>query len=99
MAAIAGNTEHRAPILDCALRAAGFAALPALAACSERITGVVFVLMVAGWIFADALRLNVTSIALAGLGLLLLANVLTVDDIALQATRSSPSSGWRCCSR
>jgi len=51
---------------------------------SERITAVVFVLMVAGWIFADALRLNVTSIAFAGLGLLLLANVLTVDDIALQ---------------
>ena len=50
----------------------------------ERITAVVFVLMVAGWIFADALKLNVTSIAFAGLGLLLLANVLTVDDIALQ---------------
>jgi DASS family divalent anion:Na+ symporter len=51
---------------------------------SEWITAVVFVLMVAGWIFADALKLNVTSIAFAGLGLLLLANVLTVDDIALQ---------------
>jgi DASS family divalent anion:Na+ symporter len=50
----------------------------------ERITAVVFVLMVAGWIFADALKLNVTSIAFAGFGLLLLANVLTVDDIALQ---------------
>ena len=50
----------------------------------ERITAVVFVMMVAGWIFADALKLNVTSIAFAGLGLLLLANVLTVDDIALQ---------------
>jgi DASS family divalent anion:Na+ symporter len=50
----------------------------------ERITAVVFVLMVAGWIFADALKLNVTSIAFAGLGVLLLANVLTVDDIALQ---------------
>jgi len=51
---------------------------------AERITAVVFLLMVAGWIFADALKLNVTSIAFAGLGLLLLANVLTVDDIALQ---------------
>ena len=50
----------------------------------ERITAVVFVLMVACWIFADALKLNVTSIAFAGLGLLLLANVLSVDDIALQ---------------
>jgi len=51
---------------------------------AEWITAVVFVLMVACWIFADALKLNVTSIAFAGLGLLLLANVLTVDDIALQ---------------
>jgi DASS family divalent anion:Na+ symporter len=50
----------------------------------ERITAVVFALMVVGWIFADALKLNVTSIAFAGLGLLLLASVLTVDDIALQ---------------
>jgi len=50
----------------------------------ERITAVVFVLMVSGWIFADRLGLNVTSIAFAGLGLLLLTNVLTVDDIAAQ---------------
>lgn len=50
----------------------------------ERITAVVFVLMVTGWIFADALQLNVTSIAFGGLGLLLLANVLTADDIATQ---------------
>jgi DASS family divalent anion:Na+ symporter len=50
----------------------------------ERITAVVFALMVVGWIFADALKLNVTSIAFAGLGLLLLTRVLTVDDIALQ---------------
>jgi len=34
MAATAGKTEHRAPIPGCALRAAGFAALLALAACS-----------------------------------------------------------------
>jgi DASS family divalent anion:Na+ symporter len=60
--------------------------LAALGALSrdERITAVVFVLMVAGWIFADALQLNVTSIAFGGLGLLLLANVLTADDIAAQ---------------
>ena len=50
----------------------------------ERITAVAFVLMVSGWIFADRLGLNVTSIAFAGLGLLLMTNVLTVDDIATQ---------------
>ena len=50
----------------------------------EWITAVAFVLMVAGWVFADALKLNVTSIAFAGLGLLLMTNVLTVDDIAAQ---------------
>jgi DASS family divalent anion:Na+ symporter len=50
----------------------------------ERITAVAFVLMVSGWIFADALQLNVTSIAFAGLGLLLMTNVLTLDDIAAQ---------------
>lgn len=51
---------------------------------NEWITAVVFVVMVAGWVLADALKLNVTSIAFAGFGLLLLANVLTVDDIANQ---------------
>ena len=50
----------------------------------ERITAIAFVLMVSGWIFADALKLNVTSIAFAGLGLLLMTNVLTLDDIAAQ---------------
>ena len=50
----------------------------------ERITAVAFVLMVSGWIFADRLGLNVTSIAFAGLGLLLMSNVLTLDDIAKQ---------------
>jgi DASS family divalent anion:Na+ symporter len=47
----------------------------------ERITAVAFVLMVSGWIFADKLQLNVTSIAFAGLGLLLMTRVLTPDDI------------------
>ncbi len=51
---------------------------------NEWITAVAFVLMVSGWIFADALQLNVTSIAFAGLGLLLMTNVLTLDDIAAQ---------------
>jgi divalent anion:Na+ symporter, DASS family len=50
----------------------------------ERITAVTFALMVSGWIVADTLGLNVTSIAFAGLGLLLMTSVLTVDDIAAQ---------------
>jgi divalent anion:Na+ symporter, DASS family len=50
----------------------------------ERITAVAFVLMVSGWIFADKLGLNVTAVAFGGLGLLLMANVLTLDDIAMQ---------------
>src|SRR5262245_26314882 len=50
----------------------------------EKITGVAFVLMVFGWVFADALKLNVTIIAFAGLGILLMAGVLTADDIATQ---------------
>ena len=50
----------------------------------EKITAVAFALMVAGWIFADYLKLNVTSIAFAGLGVLLMTNVLTLDDIAEQ---------------
>ena len=50
----------------------------------EWITAVAFVLMVSGWVFADYLNLNVTSIAFAGLGLLLMTNVLTTSDIATQ---------------
>ncbi len=50
----------------------------------ERITAVAFVLMVSGWIFADRLGLNVTAVAFGGLGLLLMTNVLTLDDIAMQ---------------
>jgi divalent anion:Na+ symporter, DASS family len=50
----------------------------------EWITAVAFVLMVSGWIFADRLQLNVTSIAFGGLGLLLMTNVLTASDIATQ---------------
>ncbi|HTR56729.1 MAG TPA: DASS family sodium-coupled anion symporter [Casimicrobiaceae bacterium] len=50
----------------------------------EKITAVAFVLMVSGWIFADQLKLNVTSVAFAGLGVLLMLNVLTLDDIAKQ---------------
>ena len=50
----------------------------------EWITAIAFVLMVSGWIFADTLQLNVTSIAFTGLGLLLMTGVLTVNDIAKQ---------------
>ena len=50
----------------------------------EWITAVTFVVMVAGWVFADSLKLNVTSIAFMGFGVLLLAGVLTMDDIAKQ---------------
>jgi DASS family divalent anion:Na+ symporter len=50
----------------------------------EWITAIAFVLMVSGWIFADKLQLNVTSIAFAGLGLLLMTGVLTANDIATQ---------------
>ena len=50
----------------------------------EWITAVVFLVMVAGWVSADALQLNVTSIAFAGLGVLLAARVLTLADIANQ---------------
>ncbi len=50
----------------------------------ERITAVAFGLMVSGWIFADKLGLNVTSVAFLGLGILLMANVLTLEDIATQ---------------
>jgi len=49
---------------------------------NETITAIVFVVMVAGWVAADTLKLNVTSIAFAGLGVLLLSGVLTLDDIS-----------------
>ncbi len=50
----------------------------------EWITAVTFVVMVTGWVLADSLKLNVTSVAFLGFGALLLANVLTLDDIATQ---------------
>ena len=62
---------------------AGLAAMGPLSR-DEKITAVAFALMVAGWIFADHLKLNVTSIAFAGLGVLLMTNVLTLDDLAEQ---------------
>ena len=52
--------------------------------CDEKITAVVFGIMVVAWIFAGALKLNLTAVALAGLGALLATRVLTLDDIYLQ---------------
>ena len=50
----------------------------------EWITAVTFIFMVAGWIFGHKLNLNTTSVAFMGFGVLLLANVITADDIAKQ---------------
>jgi len=50
----------------------------------EWITAAAFLVMVGGWIFADPLHLNVTIIAFAGLGVLLMTNVLTLKDIGEQ---------------
>ena len=50
----------------------------------EWITAGVFAFMVLSWVLADALKLNVTSVAFLGFGLLLLTNVLTVSDIAAE---------------
>ena len=47
----------------------------------EWITAAVFVLMVACWVLADRLNFHVTGVAFAGLGLLLMSNVLTIDDV------------------
>ena len=50
----------------------------------EWITAVVFVAMVAGWVSGTALNLNGTSVAFMGFGVLLVAGVLTLDDISKQ---------------
>jgi len=50
----------------------------------EWITASAFLCMVTAWILAVPLHLNVTIIAFAGLGVLLMTNVLTLDDIAKQ---------------
>jgi len=48
----------------------------------EWIVAVAFVLMVAGWVLARPLGLDLTAVAFAGLGALLSSSVLTLDDIA-----------------
>jgi DASS family divalent anion:Na+ symporter len=50
----------------------------------EWITGLVFAFMVLGWVFADALNLNVTGVAFFGFGVLLMTKVLTLSDISEQ---------------
>jgi DASS family divalent anion:Na+ symporter len=50
----------------------------------ELITATTFVVMVSGWVFADALQLNVTSIAFMGFGVLLVTSVLKVEDIDIR---------------
>jgi DASS family divalent anion:Na+ symporter len=50
----------------------------------EWITAGTFVVMVAGWVFGHALKLNTTSVAFMGLGVLLFTSVLTLNDIAKQ---------------
>jgi len=48
----------------------------------ERLVAVAFALMVAGWVLAGSLALDVTGVAFAGLGGLLAVRVLTLDDIS-----------------
>src|SRR5580765_5111387 len=48
----------------------------------EWITAVTFVFMVAGWVFGHRFHLNTTSVAFMGFGVLLLAGVITLDDVA-----------------
>ncbi len=50
----------------------------------EWITALTFAVMVAGWVFGNALNLNGTSVAFTGFGVLLVAGVLTLDDISKQ---------------
>ena len=50
----------------------------------EWITAMTFVVMVGGWVFGSALNLNGTAVAFMGFGVLLVAGVLTLEDIAKQ---------------
>jgi DASS family divalent anion:Na+ symporter len=48
----------------------------------EWITAGIFAFMILGWVFGDSLQLNATSIAFAGLGMLLMSNVIGLKDVA-----------------
>ena len=50
----------------------------------EWITAATFVVMVAGWVFGNALKLNGTSVAFMGFGVLLVTGVLTLGDLSKQ---------------
>jgi len=50
----------------------------------EWITALVFASMVVGWVLADRLKINVTSVAFMGFGVLLVAGVITLADISRQ---------------
>lgn len=50
----------------------------------EWITAVVFGSMILAWVFAGPLKLSLAAVAIAGLGILLATEVLTLDDIYLQ---------------
>jgi DASS family divalent anion:Na+ symporter len=50
----------------------------------EWITAATFVVMVGGWVFGNALGLNGTAVAFLGFGALLVAGVLTLEDISRQ---------------
>lgn len=52
----------------------------------EWIVAIIFALMVAGWVLGEPLKLSVTAVAFAGLGVLLATNVLTIADINLQGS-------------
>ena len=47
----------------------------------EKVVAVAFVLMVAGWVMAGTLKLDLTAVAFGGFGALLATSVLTLDDI------------------
>src|SRR4029078_3861584 len=61
----------------------GLAALGAMSR-EEWITAGTFVLMVFGWVFGAQLKLNTTSVAFMGFGVLLFLGVITIDDITKQ---------------
>jgi DASS family divalent anion:Na+ symporter len=48
----------------------------------EKVVAVAFALMVAGWVLAGTLKLDLTAVAFAGLGGLLATSVLTLEDIS-----------------
>ena len=48
----------------------------------EWITAGIFAFMILGWVFGDSLQLNATSVAFAGLGMLLMSNVIGLKDVA-----------------